>query len=164
MFNKLHYDAKFVQLLDPATNMAVAVDSDDKNFYVRDADRVGILIQGLAASVDKIHTITVAQVNATGTGDVAIPFDIAKIVTTTGVYGTWTAATTTGLVIEAATLSDGEHAYLIEVDASEFITNDDFVTPLDYLSVKIATSGVDGGTFTGSVMGILYGLKYQATA
>ncbi|MCK5763037.1 MAG: hypothetical protein KAH05_02860 [Clostridiales bacterium] len=164
MFNKLHYDAKFVTLLAPATNMAVAIDTGDKNFYVRDADRVAIIIQGLAASVDKIHTITVDRVDVAGANDTAINFDIAKITTATGVYGTWTeCAAATGLAIEAATLTDGTHAYIIELDSAQFISNDDYATNYDYISVKIATSGVDGGTFTGSITGILYGLKYQNT-
>jgi len=141
-----------------------STDTGDKNIYVRDADRVSILISGVVAgTADQTHTIKVYKCDSAGANDTAIDFDISKITVATGVYGTWTeCAAADGLPIVAATLTEATHAYLIEVDAAQFIANDDFATGYDYLTLKI-TGTDDTATWIGNITAILYGLKYQNT-
>lgn len=163
MFNKLHYDAKFIEMLAPADLAGGAIDTGDSDVYVRDADRVAVLVSGLVAgTADQTHTITVYKCAADGTGDVAIPFDISEIDLSNGAYGTWTEATTAGFAVTAAMLTEATHTFMIEVDKAQFIGNDDYATNLSYLAVKLAGTD-DTATWTGGITAILYGLKYQNT-
>lgn len=164
MFNKLHYDAKFIEMFPVQDLIDSTTDTGDKNIYVRDADRVSILISGVVAgTADQDHTIKVYKCDSAGANDTAIDFDISKMVVTTGVYGTWTECTAaTGHVIGSATLTETTHTYLIELDSAQFIANDDYATGYDYVTLKI-TGTDDTATWTGNITAILYGLKYQAT-
>ena len=168
MFNKLHYDVKFMELLAVQDIAGGAIDSGDKDVYVADADRISILISGAVAvgTTDQDHTFKVYKVKSDGTGHVAIPFDICKL-TTLGAYGDWVECTAAdGHVITAAgVLTVGTHTYMIEVDKAQFITNDVTAASvpadyLDYLGFKV-TGTDDTSTWTANAIAILYGLKYQ---
>ena len=164
MFNKLHYDAKFIEMFPVQDLIDSSTDTGDKDIYVRDADRVSILISGIVAgTADQDHVVRVYKCDSAGANDTAIAFDISKVVTATGVYGTWTECTAAaGHTITSSDLTIATHTYLIEIDAAQFIANDDYATGYDYLTLKI-TGTDDTATWTGNITAILYGLKYQAT-
>ncbi|MBT4333436.1 MAG: hypothetical protein HOD64_09180, partial [Candidatus Cloacimonetes bacterium] len=87
MVNKLHYDAKFQELLVVQDIAGGNIDSADDNVLVKItvANRIAVLLTGMVAgTVDQDHTIKFYKQVAAGTGDVAIPFSYSKLTELTG--------------------------------------------------------------------------------
>jgi hypothetical protein len=162
MYNKFHYDAKIVTMIAQGTSIATATDTGDKDICLKNVERPTILLEVTGASVDKTHTLTLYRCDSAGANDTAIPFSIATITAPAsgnryeGTYGTFESVAATGKVISSAESSDGTVKYLIEIDQDDLI--DDDLNVYTYLTAKIATSGVEGGTLTASMYAILYGL------